>query len=125
LWLENAVENPARIESAPDGNGDGVPDIRRAAGAKFGGLVDRSAVSGLTSLSVLRTTSSRNWKDDINEPGRLEKGIDMIKRFVPRFSPFSDYQYQISTPMHLIAGVLWLLNESDAPAMRDPRARSR
>jgi hypothetical protein len=42
--LENAVENPARIESAPDGNGDGVPDIRRAAGAKFGALVDRSAV---------------------------------------------------------------------------------
>jgi Mannosylglycerate hydrolase MGH1-like glycoside hydrolase domain len=42
--LENAVENPARIESTPGGNGGGVPDIRRAAGAKFGGVVDRSAV---------------------------------------------------------------------------------
>jgi hypothetical protein len=52
---------------------------------------------------VLRTAPSRNWKDDINEPGRLEKDIDLIKRFVPRFGPFSDYQYQISTPMHIIA----------------------
>jgi hypothetical protein len=91
--------------------------IRRR-GRPFGG-------SGFKSLSVLRTAPSRNWKDDINEPGRLEKDIDLIKRFVPRFGPFSDYQYQISTPMHIIAGVLRLSNESGAPAMRDPRTRSR
>ena len=91
--------------------------IRRF-GRPFGG-------SGLKSLSVLRTTSSRNWKDDINEPRRIEKGIDMIKRFVPRFSPFSDLSRSNLNPNAHHAGVLLLSNESDAPAMREPRTRSR